>query len=120
MTLSVFLKMLKLPLEDANGSWKTTVTKTTVIVTLKSTEKLMHAFITSRLDSCNPLLVGLIATTLKPLARVQNCAARVVLMARNSEHITPILKVLHWLPVDYRIQFKGLLLFYSLSLWLYS
>ena len=74
------------------------------------TEKLMHAFITSRLDSCNSLLVGLPASTLKPLARVQNCAARVVFRARKSEHITPILKELHWLPVDYRIQFKVLLL----------
>ena len=35
------------------------------------TEKLVHAFISSRLDSCNSMLSGLPVTKIKPLIRVQ-------------------------------------------------
>ena len=41
---------------------------------------------------------------------VQNSAARIITMSRKRQHITPILKSLHWLPVKYRIQYKALLL----------
>ena len=40
---------------------------------------------------------------------IQNTAARVVTHARKFDHITPVLKQLHWLPVRYRIVFKILL-----------
>ena len=42
--------------------------------------------------------------------RVQNAAARLVTMASKSDHITPILFKLHWLPVKERITFKLLLI----------
>ena len=42
--------------------------------------------------------------------RVQNAAARLVTMASKSDHITPILFKLHWLPVRERITFKLLLI----------
>ncbi|XP_033119260.1 uncharacterized protein LOC117118706 [Anneissia japonica] len=45
------------------------------------TEKLVHAFISSRLDNCNSLLAGLPAY--KPLIRVQNAAARLVTRTRS-------------------------------------
>ena len=52
---------------------------------------------------------------LKSLQRVQNIAARVVKRKRCSpdNRITPMLKSLHWLPVEYRIDFKILLLTYK-------
>ena len=34
--------------------------------------------------------------------------------ARNSDHITPVLKSLHWLPVEARINFKILLITYKI------
>ena len=47
------------------------------------------------------------------LQRLQNTAARIVARIRKFDHITPILKKLHWLPVEYRIKFKVLLLVYK-------
>jgi hypothetical protein len=38
--------------------------------------------------------------------RVQNCAARIVTRRSRSDHISPVLKDLHWLPVHRRVQFK--------------
>ena len=40
-------------------------------------------------------------------------SARVVAGCRNYDHITPILKELHWLPVIKRIQFKTLMITYK-------
>lgn len=73
-------------------------------------ERLVHAFITSKLDSCNSILYGLPSCELDKLQRVQNAAARLVTMASKSDHITPILFKLHWLPVKERITFKLLLI----------
>ena len=77
------------------------------------TEKLVHALISSRLDSCNSLLAGLPSSRLKPLVRVQNAAARLVVRARKFDHVTPILQKLHWLPIEYRLNYKVLLMVYK-------
>jgi len=45
-------------------------------------------------------------STLQPLQRVQNAAARLVFSMSRFEHDTPTLIQLHWLPVSYRIRFK--------------
>ena len=44
---------------------------------------------------------------------IQNAAARKLTKTKRTEHITPILKSLHWLPVSYRIDFKALLLVFK-------
>jgi hypothetical protein len=47
------------------------------------------------------------------LQRVQNVAARFITGKKKSDHITPALKELHWLPIKYRINFKIILLVYK-------
>ena len=79
----------------------------------KDHEKLIHAFISSRVDYCNGLLTGLPKKTIKQLQLIQNAAATLLSRTKRTEHITPVLKSLHWLPVSYRIDFKVLLLVYK-------
>ena len=43
---------------------------------------------------------------MKQLQRVQNSLARVVCMTSKFCHITPVLHLLHWLKIKYRIVFK--------------
>ena len=83
------------------------------LLSTSDAEKLIHAFVSSRLDYCNSLLAGCPQTTVKPLQLVQNVAARLLTRTNRREHITPVLKSLHWLPVEFRIKFKTLLLTYK-------
>lgn len=76
----------------------------------QSAETLVHAFITTRLDFCNSLLYGLPNQLIQRLQSVQNSAARLISLTTKYEHISPILRELHWLPVQYRIHFKIILL----------
>ena len=75
-----------------------------------STEILVHAFISSLLDSCNSLLHGIPEKDMAKLQRIQNSAARLVSLTKKHDHITPTLKQLHWLPIQFRVHFKVLLL----------
>ena len=69
-----------------------------------STETLIHAFVSSRLDYCNSLLHGLPQAQIDKIQRVQNTAAKLISSNRCS-----VLYQLHWLPVKYCIEFKILL-----------
>ena len=82
-------------------------------LTTSTTQTLVHAFITSRLDYANSLLYGIPKKTIKKLQRVQNNAARLVARTPRRDHITPILRELHWLPIQKRIDFKVLNLTYK-------
>ena len=75
-----------------------------------ATKSLVHALVTSRLDNCNALLIGIPSSLIDKLQKVQNSAARLITKSSFREHITPILYNLHWLPILYRIRFKILLL----------
>ncbi|XP_062825481.1 uncharacterized protein LOC134295910 [Anolis carolinensis] len=70
----------------------------------------VHALLTSRLDYCNTLYVGLPLKTAQKLQLVQWAAARLITGAAYREHTTPLLSQLHWLPICYRAQFKVLVL----------
>ena len=76
----------------------------------ESAKTVVHAFVTAKLDSCSSLLYGLPQHLISRLQSIQNTTARVVTRTRKFDHITPVLKHLHWLPVRYRIVFKTLLL----------
>jgi len=67
------------------------------IVSVSDAEKLVHAFMTSRLYYCNALLA--------------DCPASSILnRSRKYDHPTPILLSLHWLPIKFHINYKVLLL----------
>ena len=78
-----------------------------------TTEAIVDAYITSRLDYCNALPYGLPKYLINRFPLLQNSAARLVTLTRRQEHITPILRSLDWLPVHYRIVFEILLLTYK-------
>ncbi|KAF7688128.1 hypothetical protein HF521_014134 [Silurus meridionalis] len=79
-------------------------------LSISDAEKLVHAFLTSRLDYCNALLGGCSASLLNKLQFVQNAASRVRTRLKKYDHITLILSSLQWLPVNFRIDYKLLLL----------
>ncbi len=65
------------------------------MLSVSDAEKLVHAFMTSRLDYCNALLGGCPASSINKLQIVQNAAARVLTRSRKYDHIAPILQSLH-------------------------
>jgi hypothetical protein len=72
---------------------------------------IVHAFICSRIDYCNSLLIGLPQLHLAPLQSVLNAAARLIARLPRFSHIsTYMTEQLHWLPLSARIHFKILFL----------
>ena len=75
-------------------------------ITQNACEKLVHALISSCWDNANSILVGLTKRKICRLQSIQNIAARIITKIRKFDHITPIIRSLHWLPVESRIQFN--------------
>uniref|UniRef100_R4GDH7 Reverse transcriptase domain-containing protein n=1 Tax=Anolis carolinensis TaxID=28377 RepID=R4GDH7_ANOCA len=70
----------------------------------------IQAMVISRLDYCNALYIGLPLSVIQKLKLVQNAAAHLLAGVPARWRITPILQQLHWLPIEYRITFKILVL----------
>ena len=75
-------------------------------LTVQTTNTLVCALVLSKLDYCNSYLAGSASYLIQKLQKVQNSAARLVLMAKKSDHATPLLRKLHWLPIQARIEYK--------------
>ena len=65
-------------------------------LTTEAAHTLVHAFVSSRLDYCNSLLFNV---GKERLQGIQNAAARLVTGSRKYDHIAPVLRSLHWLPI---------------------
>ena len=65
-----------------------------------------YIYILSQLDYCNCLLMGTPNSVIQPLQKIQNFAARFVLLAPSHHHSTPLLEKLQWLPISERIKYK--------------
>jgi len=85
-----------------------------VVTLLVTSTKLLYLQIFSRLDYCNVILSGLPLSTIAPLQRVQNAAARLLMGLLRRDHVRSALKELHWLPVVYRIKFKLALMMFTI------
>ena len=82
------------------------ISKIRQYLTKDVTEKLVVAFVISKLDCNNSLLYKISKYLQDRLQLVQNNAARLVAKKRRQDHIEHIRKELHWLPVEFRIQYK--------------
>lgn len=80
---------------------------------LHTAKLIATSLVQSKLDYCNSLYLNLPANKINRLQHIQNAAARAVSNSRNHDHITPILKSLHWLKIRERIQYKVISLTYN-------
>jgi hypothetical protein len=74
--------------------------------TRSAVKSLVVALVLSRLDYGSATLAGLPATLLDRLQSVLNAAARLVYAARRYDHVTPLLRDLHWLSFPERLDFR--------------
>ena len=65
------------------------------------------------MDYCNHLLYKISDGDEKRLRRLHYQAARLITRTKRSEHMTPVLKSLHWLPIEHRSSFKILCTVYK-------
>ena len=66
----------------------------------------MCSLVLSRINYCNSILSGSFKCLIQKLQRVQNTAAQITLRMPRTEHTTPLLRMLHWLPIPSRIAYK--------------
>jgi len=64
------------------------------------------SLILTRLDYCNSVLYGAPVSGIQKFQRVQNNASRIVLQSPRRSHGKPLMRQLHWLPVQHRIDYK--------------
>ena len=66
------------------------------------------------IDYCNSLLAGYPQTLIKPLQQVQNSASELIPGSHRAEHAKPLLKQLHWFPIEQKIKYKTSCLSYQI------
>jgi len=74
---------------------------------------LVHAFISSRLDYCNSVFDGISDQLLHRMQVIQNDRVLFVTGTKEYEPVTPVLRVLHRLPVQQWITFKAAVMTYK-------
>ena len=81
---------------------------------------LVISYIFLRLDYCNCLLMGTPNSVIQPLQKIQNFAARLVLLAPRHYCSTPLLEKIHLLPISERIKLLGRLYVFQCNKWVWS
>ena len=75
----------------------------------ESLKKLVSALILSRIDYENIALMGLPKLQTQKTQSIINTTTRLISGTRKFDHKTPVLKALHWLQIEERIQYKMIL-----------
>src|SRR5258706_296843 len=75
-------------------------------------QSLVTSLVLSRLDYGNATLAGIPQHLLRRLQSVMNAAARLIYSSSRYDHISPLLRQLHWLKAKERIEFKLAVLVY--------
>ena len=83
------------------------------LLTPSAAAQLVYSLVTSRVDYCSALLLGVPDYKIKRLQSMHNIATRIVARPPHDHDIDEVLRSLHWLPVKSRILFKTLLLVYK-------
>ena len=83
-------------------------------LTHDASELVANSFVSSQLDYCNSLFRSFSKFILCNVHQfIQNSEARIISNTSRYSGITPVLKKLHWLPVEHRSAFKTATLFYK-------
>ena len=82
-------------------------------LTVQACITLVLGLVMSHLDYVNSAFIGLPASDINKMQKVQNAAAKFVLNLKSMDSSTEALKTLHWLSIKFKIQFKILLLVLS-------
>ena len=77
-----------------------------------TTNRLIHAFVISKLDYSTHYCLP--NHEIVRLQKIQNTAARIVTLTKKRELIAPIVRKLHWLPIEKRIRYKTCVLVYNI------
>ena len=75
-------------------------------------DMLISSLVHSRLDYCNVVLTGLPSRDIQRLQLILNSAVRLSAGSRKFDHVTPLLRDRHWLPMVERIDYKLCVLVY--------
>ena len=78
-----------------------------MLLSFEASSQLIHALITTTLDYCNGILFNPPINKFERLQRIQNQPACMLKSLPKRNHITPVLKDLHWLKINERIEFKN-------------
>ena len=73
----------------------------------------LYCIVHCKLDYCNSLYYYLSKSQISHLQQIQNSLAWAVAKAPKFCHVTPILKSLHWLKINERIEYRLLSLTYT-------
>jgi len=73
---------------------------------LSTAQTIATSPIHSKFDYCDSLFLNLPQSQLGRLKLILNSSARAVSKTRKFAHITPVLKSLHWLTIEQRIQYR--------------
>ena len=79
---------------------------------MEATKTAVHSLVLNKLDYGNSQFLNAPKALISRMQKVQNAAARLIYRVPRREHITPYLKDLHWLKVEFRIKYKVMVLTY--------